>query len=98
MQPIKVKTPQGELLLSHVRNSVQATGSETAVSWWNMEVKEGLNAVHGHLLDPEKCDVADVINAASQFAGLENIEVPKEAEKQSVEDLKSYPTTTNHLP
>ena len=98
MTSIKVKTPQGELLLSHVRNSVRATGSATAVSWWNTEVKEGLNGVHGHLLDPNDCDVADMINAASQFASFENIGISKEAKKQSIKNLESYPTTTNHLP
>jgi len=98
MKPITVKTPQGELLLSHVKKSVQATGSQTAVDLWKLEVKEGLYGVHGHLLDPKNCDVVDLINAAGQFVGFQNIEIPEEVKKQSIKDLESYPTTTNHLP
>ena len=98
MKPITVKTPQGELLLSHVKNSVQAAGPEIAVSWWNMEVKEGLYGVHGHLLDPKACDVVDIISAASQAAGFENIDIPEEVEKQAEKDLATYPNSINSLP
>tara|TARA_B100000902_G_C27226999_1_gene872765 strand:- start:1026 stop:1322 length:297 start_codon:yes stop_codon:yes gene_type:complete len=98
MNPIKVKTPQGELLLSHIKRTVKATGPETAVSWWKMEVKEGLYGVHGHLLDPNNCDIADVISAAGQFIGFGNIEIPEDAKKQSIKEIESYSTTTDHLP
>tara|TARA_R100001082_G_scaffold110896_1_gene92293 strand:+ start:761 stop:1057 length:297 start_codon:yes stop_codon:yes gene_type:complete len=98
MNPIKVKTPQGELLLSHIKRTVKATGPEIAVSWWKMEVNEGLYGVHGHLLDPNDCDVVDIISAASQAAGFANIEIPEEAQKQAEKDLKDYPNSINSLP
>ena len=56
--------------------------------------------MHGHLFDKDKCDIADVINAAVDSVGLSNIKIPEKARLQAVKDLQSYPTgySTDPLP
>ena len=100
MLTIAVTTPLGEIEIQHSKKTAKAIGSKDAVDFWNNDVREGLFGVHGHLFDKDKCDIADVINAAIDSVGLSNIKIPEKARLQAVKDLQSYPTgfSTDPLP
>ena len=100
MLTITVTTPLGEIEIQHSKKTAKAIGSKDAVDFWNNDVREGLFGVHGHLFDKDKCDIADVINAAIDSVGLSNIKIPEKARLQAVKDLQSYPTgySTDPLP
>ncbi len=100
MLTITVTTPLGDIEIQHSNKTAKAVGSKDAVEFWNNDVKEGLFGVHGHLFDKDRCDIADVINAAVDSVGLSNIKIPEKARLQAVKDLQSYPTgySTDPLP
>ena len=100
MLTITISTPLGDIEIQHSKQTAKAVGNQRAVEFWNNDVKEGLFGVHGHLFDKNKCDIADVINAAVDSVGLSNVKIPEKARLQAVKDLQSYPTgySTDPLP
>ena len=100
MLTITITTPLGDIEIQHSKQTAKAVGSKNAVDFWDNDVQEGLFGVHGHLFDKNRCDIADVINAAVDSVGLSNVKVPEKSRLQAVEDLKSYFTgfSTDPLP
>ena len=60
MLTITVTTLLGDIEIQHSKQTAKAVGSTDAVELWNIDVKDGLFGVHGHIFDPEFCDIADV--------------------------------------
>ena len=100
MLTITITTLLGDIEIQHSKQTAKAVGSTDAVELWNIDVKDGLFGVHGHIFDPEFCDIADVITAAIGSVGLSNVKVPEKARLQAIKDLQSYPTgfSTDPLP
>jgi len=100
MLTITITTPLGDIEIQHSKQTAKPVGSKNAVDFWNNDVQEGLFGVHGHLFDKNRCDIADVINAAVNSVGLSNVKVPEKSRLQAVKDLQSYPTgySTDPLP
>ena len=98
MLTINVTTPLGDIEIQHSKQTAKAVGSTDAVELWNIDVKDGLFGVHGHVFDPKNCDIADVITAAIGSVGLLNVKVPDESRLQAVKDLESYPNPKVSLP
>jgi len=100
MLTITITTPLGDIEIQHSKQRAKAVGNQRAVDFWNNDVQEGLFGVHGHLFDKDKCDIADVINAAVDSVGLSNVKVPEKSRLQAIKDLQSYPTgfSTDPLP
>ena len=73
MLTITITTPLGDIEIQHSKQTAKAVGSKEAVEFWKSETREGLYGVHGHLFDMNSCDIADVINAAVNSVGFENI-------------------------
>ena len=92
MLTITIETPQGTILFEHSKNRVVAKGPKIAVDLWNIEVNRGLYGVHGHIFKKNDCDIADVINAATNYVGMENVTIPENSQKQAEIDLQSYPS------
>ena len=100
MLTITITTPLGDIEIQHSKQRAKAVGNQRAVDFWNNDVQEGLYGVHGHLFHKDKCDIADVINAAVDSVGLSNVKIPEKSRLQAVKDLASYPTgfSTDPLP
>ena len=100
MLTITITTPLGDIEIQHSKQRAKAVGSREAVEFWKSETREGLYGVHGHLFDMNSCDIADVINAAVNSVGSENIKIPRESQIQADKDLLSYPSDypKGHLP
>ena len=100
MLTITITTPLGDIEIQHSKQTAKAVGSKNAVDFWDNDVQERLFGVHGHLFDKDKCDIADVINAAVDSVGLSNVKIPEKSRLQAVKDLASYPTgfSTDPLP
>ena len=92
MLTITITTPLGDIEIQHSKQTAKAVGSKNAVDFWDNDVQEGLFGVHGHLFDMNSYDIADVINAAVNSVGFENIKIPKESQIQADKDLLSYPS------
>jgi len=90
MLTITITTPLGDIEIQHSKQIAKARGSKDAVEFWQSEVREGLYGVHGHLFNMNSCDIADVINAAVESVGFENVKIPRESQKQAQKDLVSY--------
>ena len=91
MLTITITTPLGDIEIQHSKQTAKAVGSKDAVDFWNIDVKDGLFGVHGHIFDPDFCDIADVITAAIGSVGLSNVKVPEKSRLQAVKDLESNP-------
>ena len=98
MLTITVTTLLGNIEIEHSEQIATAIGSKDAVDLWNIDVKDGLFGVHGHVFDPKNCDIADVISAAIESVGISNVKVPEESRLQAVKDLESYPDPKDSLP
>ena len=98
MLTITITTPLGDIEIQHSKQKAKAVGLTDAVELWNIDVKDGLFGVHGHVFDPEFCDIADVITAAIGSVGLSNVKVPEKSRLQAVKDLASYPNSIDSLP
>ena len=98
MLTITITTQLGDIEIQHSKQTARAVGSTDAVELWNIDVKDGLFGVHGHVFDPKNCDIADVISAAIESVGLSNVKVPEKSRLQAVKDLESYPDPKDSLP
>ena len=98
MLTITVTTLLGNIEIQHSEQIAKAIGSKDAVDLWNIDVKDGLFGVHGHVFDPKNCDIADVISAAIESVGISNVKVPEKSRLQAVKDLESYPDPKDSLP
>ena len=98
MLTITVTTLLGNIEIQHSEQIAKAIGSKDAVDLWNIDVKDGLFGVHGHVFDPKNCDIADVISAAIESVGISNVKVPEKSRLQAVKDLESYPDPRDSLP
>jgi hypothetical protein len=98
MLTITITTPLGDIEIQHSNKTAKALGNQRAVNFWNIDVQNGLFGVHGHIFDPEFCDIADVISAAIGSVGLSNVKVPEKSRLQAVKDLESYPDPKDSLP
>ena len=98
MLTITITTQLGDIEIQHSKQTARAVGSTDAVELWNIDVKDGLFGVHGHVFDPKNCDIADVISAAIESVGLSNVKVPEKSRLQAVKDLESYPDPRDSLP
>ena len=98
MLTITVTTLLGDIEIQHSKQTAKAVGSTDAVELWNIDVKDGLFGIHGHVFDPKNCDIADVISAAIESVGLSNVKVPEKSRLQAVKDLESYPDPKDSLP
>ena len=98
MLTITITTQLGNIEIQHSKQTAKAVGSTDAVELWNIDVKDGLFGVHGHVFDPKNCDIADVISAAIESVGLSNVKVPEKSRLQAVKDLESYPNPKDSLP
>ena len=98
MLTITITTPLGDIEIQHSKQTAKAVGNQRAVDFWNIDVQDGLFGIHGHVFDPENCDIADVISAAIESVGLSNIKVPEKSRLQAVKDLESYPDPRDSLP
>ena len=98
MLTITITTLLGDIEIQHSKQTAKAVGNQRAVDFWNIDVKDGLFGVHGHVFDPQNCDIADVILAAIESVGLSNVKVPEESRLQAVKDLESYPDPKDSLP
>ena len=98
MLTITITTLLGNIEIQHSKQTAKAVGSKDAVELWNIDVKDGLFGIHGHVFDPQNCDIADVISAAIESVGLSNVKVPEESRLQAVKDLESYPDPKDSLP
>ena len=98
MLTITITTLLGDIEIQHSKQTARAVGSTDAVELWNIDVKDGLFGVHGHVFDPKNCDIADVISAAIESVGLSNVKVPEKSRLQAVKDLESYPDPKDSLP
>ena len=98
MLTITITTPLGDIEIQHSKQTAKAVGSTDAVELWNIDVKDGLFGVHGHVFDPKNCDIADVISAAIESVGLSNVKVPEKSRLQAVKDLESYSDPIDSLP
>ena len=98
MLTITITTQLWDIEIQHSKQTSKAVGSTDAVELWNIDVKDGLFGVHGHVFDPKNCDIADVISAAIESVGLSNVKVPEKSRLQAVKDLESYPDPKDSLP
>ena len=98
MLTITITTLLGDIEIQHSKQTAKAVGSTDAVELWNIDVKDGLFGVHGHVFDSQNCDIADVISAAIESVGLSNVKVPEKSRLQAVKDLESYPDPKDSLP
>ena len=98
MLTITITTQLGDIEIQQSKQTARAVGSTDAVELWNIDVKDGLFGVHGHVFDPKNCDIADVISAAIESVGLSNVKVPEKSRLQAVKDLESYPDPRDSLP
>ncbi len=93
MELIHLKTPVGELTLEHEKGAITLKGNSVQKSWWAFQLEEGLYGVHGHIFNPENCDIADVIEVASSLVGGDNIKADKEVFRKAEELTNAYPST-----
>ena len=98
MHTITITTQLGDIEIQHSKQTARAVGSTDAVELWNIDVKDGLFGVHGHVFDPKNCDIADVISAAIESVGFSNVKIPEKSRLQAVKDLESYPDPKDSLP
>ena len=98
MLTITITTQLGDIEIQHSKQTARAVGSTDAVELWNIDVKDGLFGVHGHVFDPKNCDIADVISAAIESVGFSNVKIPEKSRLQAVKDLESYPDPRDSLP
>ena len=98
MLTITITTQLGDIEIQHSKQTARAVGSTDAVELWNIDVKDGLFGVHGHVFDPKNCDIADVISAAIESVGFSNVKIPEKSRLQAVKDLESYPDPKDSLP